>query len=268
MATGQWPSGLSEVVADTSDTTPIPAPAGTNHPRGTAGAAQGDGCWFVTQGDRLRRFSLDGSPGCSAPDEVGLPEAGIDQLGDCDVAGDRLYVAMEGTVPARIGVFDLDLDFRGSAPVTAQSGSCTWCAIDPRQGRLYSSPHATAHLCVYQLIGGGGSLGLRHRRDVALWTDDGTRLHLDQVRGGTFTDDGHPGLLLLTTDGRDGAVHGIDVRSGRRFLHHPLDPGPDVPDGHDHGLVGGITATKETLHVLVRDPATGESRFRHFALDG
>jgi hypothetical protein len=55
-------------------------------------------------------------------------------------------------------------------------------------------------------------------------------------------------------------------------VHHPLDPlavlDPEAARrAPDDDLVGGIAATKQTLHVLVRDPVTDEVRFRHFALD-
>ena len=241
------------------------------------GAAVADGCWYVTQVDRIWRFPLDLDLSGADPDNpqvtnVGLPEPGIDHLGDGDIHDGRLYVAMEGTVPARIGALDLDLRYLGSADVAAQAGSCPWCAIDPGDGLLYSSPFDTDRLCAYRPNWTeAGGFSLRHVRDVELRTEDGTPLRLERVQGGSFAE---AGCLCLTSDSRDGGIHGIDVRTGRRMLHHRI---PFEPDGPQNEVIEGIVATdlgapalpwlKGILHVLVLARRQDESDrvwFQHY----
>jgi hypothetical protein len=113
--------------------------------------AHARGCWFITQVDRTWRFpvDLDVSQARETDGAVsgsGIPEPNIDHLGDCDVHGGLLYVAMEGAALARVGRFDLDRGFQGSAPLTAQGRSCPWCVVDPQTGLLYSSPFDADHL--------------------------------------------------------------------------------------------------------------------------
>lgn len=264
-----WPCELVDVATHPDDA----APRWAQH---IQGAAVGRGCWFITQSDRIWRFPLDLDLTRAAADDpqvtnAGIPEQGIDHLGDCDVHQDRLYVAMEGTAPARIGVFDLDLEFLGSAAVTAQGGSCPWCAINPCDGLLYSSSFDADHLCVYEPIHAAGSFWYRHVHDVALWSEHGTRLRLERVQGGAFSSDGH---LYLSSDRRTGGIHGIDVRTGQRTLHHRIPFEPDAPDNDViEGLVVADLRNSQvpwltgTLHALVLQLPAGEPDrvwFRHY----
>jgi hypothetical protein len=74
------------------------APAWAEHAQGVAYA---NGCWLITQADRIWRFPVDldlarASQTHPAVSDTGIPEADIDHLGDCDVHRGALYVAMEG----------------------------------------------------------------------------------------------------------------------------------------------------------------------------
>jgi hypothetical protein len=249
----RWPGTLVALVAHPDDVAPVWA----EHAQGVTCA---DGCWFITQADRIWRFPVDldlahAGDAHPAVSSAGIPEPDIDHLGDCDVHHGALYVAMEGGPLARVGLFDLDLGFRGSAPLAAQGASCPWCALDPRTGLLYSSPFDTDHLSVYRVVRGGGSLGFRHVRDVPLLTDDGSSLTLERVQGGAFSRQGH---LYLTSDRRDGGISGIDVDSGRRRLHVRIPFEPEWPDNEViEGLAlvdldeAGPPWLRGTLHVLV-----------------
>jgi hypothetical protein len=218
----------------------------------------GRGCWFVTQVDRIWRFPLEldiasADRGARDVDETGIPEPGVDHLGDSDVHDDRLYVAMEGTDPARIGVFDLDLTFLGSAALTAEGDSCPWCAVNPRDGLLYSSCFDTDRLCAYARVADGESFALRHIRDIALVDEDGTPLQIARVQGGAFTDEGQ--LFLSSDDSGDG-IHGIDISTGQRRVHHRL-PGLTrrLPRRGDRGagvVVRDAAATRPIGHTPLR----------------
>lgn len=268
--TARWPRGLIEVAAEPCGA----APPWAEH---VQGVTSGHGCWFVTQIDRIWRFPLDldianADRDIRCVDETGIPEPGVDHLGDAEVHGDRIYVAMEGPDPARVGVFDLDLAFIGSAAVTAQGDSCPWCAVNPHDGLLYSSCFDADRLFAYERIADGESYVLRRCGDIALADEDGTPLRLVRVQGGAFTDEGH---LFLSSDHPSGGIHGIDVTTGRRLVHHPL------PLSTDAEVVEGLTIAdlrgrpepwlEGLVHVLVlrrRDQGTDEASLVHFDVAG
>jgi hypothetical protein len=254
------------------------APAWAEHAQGVAYA---DGCWFITQADRMWRFPVDldlahASQTHPAVSGTGIPEPDIDHLGDCDVHRGVLYVAMEGGPLGRVGLFDLDLRFRGSAPLAAQGASCPWCAVDPRSGLLYSSPFDTDHLSVYRPVRGGDHVGFHHVRDVPLLAGEGACLSLERVQGGAFSSQGH---LYLTSDCRNGGILGVDVGTGRRLLQVTI---PFEPEWPDNEVIEGLTLAdlhkasppwlSGTLHVLVlsiRPQASDTIWLRHYdAADG
>jgi hypothetical protein len=254
------------------------APAWAEHAQGVAYA---NGCWFITQADRIWRFPVDldlAPAGQTHPavSDTGIPEPDIDHLGDCDVHRGVLYVAMEGGPLARVGLFDLELSFQGSAPLAAQGASCPWCAVDPRTGLLYSSPFDTDHVSVYRVVSGGDHLGFQHVRDVPLLTEDGASLSLERVQGGAFSSQGH---LYLTSDCRNGGISGVDIGTGRRRLHVTI---PFEPEWPDNEVIEGLTVVdldkagapwlRGKLHVLVlsiRPEAADTVWLRHYdAADG
>jgi hypothetical protein len=248
-----WPAGLVEVDTHPGDI----APDWAEHAQGVACAR---GWWFITQIDAVWRFphGLDLSRARRdhpAVRRAEIPEPGIDHLGDCDVHDGRLYVAMEGTDPALVGVFDLDLRYLGSAPVAAQGSSNPWCAVDPRTGWLYSSPFDTDHLSVYARGDRGGRFHLGHIGDVALRTETARPLRLERVQGGAFTTHGH---LYLTSDRPSGGIIGIDVQTGRRGLQvtvpfEPPGPGAGVLEGIALADLrdAGVPSVAGVVHVLM-----------------
>jgi hypothetical protein len=248
-----WPRTLVALEPHPSDV----APSWAEHIQGVAHAR---GCWFITQDDRMWRFPVDLDRAHAhethpAVSGVGIPEPDIDHLGDCAVHRGVLYVAMEGGPVARVGRFDLDLEFQWSAPLPAQGSSCPWCAIDPRTGLLYSSTFDPDHLSVYQEVTGEDRFAFQHLRDVPLLTDDGEPLTLERVQGGAFSSQGH---LYLTSDCRNGGISGVDVATGRRRLHVPI---PFEPGWPDNEVIEGLTLVdldgadaawlRGMLHVLV-----------------
>jgi hypothetical protein len=264
-----WPGTLVALESHPSDV----GPSWAEHAQGVAHA---QGCWFITQADRMWRFPVDldlahASHTHPAVSGTGIPEPDIEHLGDCDVHRGALYVAMEGGRVARIGLFDLDLRFQCSAPLAAQGSSCPWCAVDPRTGLVYSSPFDTDRVSVYRVVRGGARVGFQHLRDVPLLTDDGAPLTLERVQGGAFSRQGH---LYLSSDCRDGGISGIDIDSGRRRLHVtiPFDPGwPDNEVIEGLTLVdldkAGVPWLGGKLHVLVlsiRPEASDRIWLRHY----
>jgi hypothetical protein len=223
------------------------------------GVALSDDWWFITQADRLWRFplavDLTDPRAIESARSVGFPVAGLDHLGDCDSWDDLLYVAMEGTNPARVGVFDWDLEFVNSVALEDQGASNPWCAVDPLTGRLYSSPFDTDHLVAYERCIEADGLHLGSSERIRLRDVDGTPLRLERVQGGAFTPSG---CLYLTSDTVDGGIVGIDVDTGRRMFHHDVDREPGWPDYHivegvaHAALDGGTNLPADTqLHVLV-----------------
>lgn len=186
---------------------------------------------------------------------VGIPEPGIDHLGDCDVHDGLVYVAMEGTDPPRVGVFDLDLSFCGSAAAVEQGTQLPWCAVSPSDGLLYSSAFDPDRLHRYRRTWPCERLELEHVGEVPLRTD--APLQLRRVQGGAFSPRGH---LFLTSDTRGGGMLGIDVETGTRAMQVPV---PFEPTGPDEDIIEGLALVdlsdgrvpwmRGILHVLVFD---------------
>ena len=268
--TGRWPRSLAEVSIHPEHA----APEWAMHIQGVAIT---DDWWFISQADRLWRFPIEADltqidPDANGVRSVGFPREGVDHFGDCDAVDGHVYLAMEGTDPALIGVFDADLHFVASAPVDPQGLSNPWCAVDPVTGLLYSSPFDTDHLDAYEHHLDHGRFELRHTRSVTLRTADGDPIALRRVQGGSFTPDGR---LYLTGDTRHGGIFGVDVASGARILHRKISYERGWPERHIiEGLAycirdGCSPAPGMTghLHVLVYD-ATKDSPdylwFRHY----
>jgi hypothetical protein len=248
---GRWPRSLDEPTTHPRDV----APEWAQHMQGVALT---EDWWFITQEDRLWRLPTGGDLADTAGDSVrraGIPCAGIEHLGDCDFRDGRLYVAMEGTNPARMGVFDTDLEFIGSAAAGDQGSSNPWCAVDPLTGLLYSSPFDTDHLVTYEVSVERDRVDLRPSQPVPLRTADGAALELERVQGGAFTPSGQ---LYLTVDSGETAIVGVDVDTGRQMLHHRIEREPGWPDHHvveglAYGALDGRSADRMggQIHVLV-----------------
>ena len=264
---GPWPRSLEEESTHPRDV----APDWAQHMQGVTLA---EDWWFITQEDRLWRLPVDGDladAGGESVRQVGIPDAAIEHLGDCDYRDGHVFVAMEGTSPARMGVFDTDLEFVGSAAADDQGSSNPWCAVDPLTGLLYSSPFDTDHLVAYELSVAGGGVDLRSSHTVPLRAADGAALELERVQGGAFTP---AGRLYLTVDSRESAVIGVDVDTGRKMLHHRIERKPGWPDHHvveglAYGSLDGRSAVEMggQLHVIALTGGRGRSDslwFRHY----
>jgi hypothetical protein len=249
-----WPRDLVEVEPNPSDV----APRWAEHIQGIAHAP---GVWFVTQADGVWRFPMDAdlaSLDATHPSVVHhpIPEAGIDHFGDCDYHEGFLYVAVEGSGTGSVSVFDRDLRYFGTVPLD-QGEDAPWCAINPRDGLLYSSRFATDRLAVYERQGSpqSGAMTLEQVSEVPLLSEDGALLRLERVQGGVFSPSGQ---LYLTDDTPAGGILGFDPHTGRRALHVAIPYRPGAPE---YEVVEGLTlldlsgarvpAMRGQLHVLV-----------------
>jgi hypothetical protein len=277
MTHDEWPAPLAEIASHPGDI----APSWSEHIQGVANAP---GHWFISQADRLWRFPMDldltaadvDAPGVRS---AGIPETGIDHLGDCDYHDGLFYVAMEGTGPGRTGVFDRDLRFLASAPVDRQGASHPWCAVSPADGLLYSSTFDTDHLCAYRRSLGVDKSGrvvgleLEHVRDLPLRGGDGKPLSLERVQGGAFSPRNH---LYLACDTRGGGLLGFDVTTGRCHMHVVIPFEPGWPERQViEGLAvidlddGPVPWMSGQVHVLVFDAEDKRDDYvwlRHFAV--
>jgi hypothetical protein len=268
----RWPN-LVELDADPRDV----APPWAEH---VQGISYGNECWFITQADRVWRIPMTLDLSGADVERTGvltasIPEDGIDHLGDCDFHDGVLYVAMEGTDPPRLGIFDLDLAFLGSVAIARQAASDTstanpWCAVNPRDGLLYSSQFRTDRIHAYRLPSPHDS-ELEHTRDIPLLDERGHSLDVERVQGGAFTS---RGLLYLTSDIRDGGIMGFDAGTGQRQFHRPIAFTGDAPEQE---VIEGVTAIDLTdrrvpwmngvLHVLMFDESRAKPDYvwlRHF----
>ncbi|UCE60653.1 MAG: hypothetical protein JSU63_02660 [Phycisphaerales bacterium] len=201
--------------------------------------------------------------------------------------GDPSYYRFEGQgyliVPVEfecwgIAIFNADtLALIGSAPLcTYQTGGVPWCAVDPRNGLLYSSGYSAAvWMNEYQVnwseLHQGQALELNHMRRV-YWGD--LNLILSHVQGGVFSPSGE--LLYIVADG----IHVFETETWRRIkqstngsgvFNYEFSPGfseyeePegltiwDLEDGRAPDVWG-------ELHVLLldNDVSADEIYFKHY----
>jgi hypothetical protein len=206
------------------------------------GVAHDDSNWFFTQDVRLWRIPLshdleeaiipifiDDNQFLNAPIPSSLEEAGGDHMGDPDHHEGLLYVPLEGTSPPRILIFQgSNLNFIDSAPLTAQNDA-PWCAINPLNGLLYSSPFNSDHLTVYKRLpignshGGSIVLELEHLYDFPLFDSQGSPVSLLRIQGGAFSPSGH---LYLVSDVDSGGVLGFDMTTGRKIFQRTKESLP------------------------------------------
>lgn len=216
--------------------------------------------WYFSQEHQLWRFpvthdlddDVDDKPfkRTGIPAELsrmfGMLRVGYDHFGDLDFFDGRLHVPLEGMQPPLLCLFTTNLAPQRFAPLTHQH-SAPWCAVNPRNGLLYSSnfhdaggaaeplrlyvykPHPTA-ISTRTMFQGTplegtfetfdlpfvGSFQLRDESGNDLW---GVR----RIQGGAFSPGGH---LYLVSDRPAGGLMGFDLSTGRRTLHKPVEYSP------------------------------------------
>lgn len=181
----------------------------------------GEGLWRIPVGHDLDE-EIDEGDFPRVPIPSSLAAIGGKHMGDPDHHAGFVYVPIEGIQPARIAMFRASsLEFIGSAPLTAQDSSASWCAINIRSGLLYSSRFDSDHLCVYKrsvisdTSHGVTGLELKHLYNFPIFDDQGAPLPLSRIQGGTFSSSGH---LYLVSDVDKGGVLGFDMTTGRKVF--------------------------------------------------
>jgi hypothetical protein len=264
------------------------------------GVTHDDRYWFVTQRYRLWKFpvahDLDGDvdggePGVSYVDldELSLPR--YNHFGDLDHYAGRLYVPLEDaddgeTTPA-VAVFDardLSLITHGRLPAQQHDKHAPWCAINPRNGLLYSSSswinEDHGHVQIYRrspVVSGA----LQFVGTLTLRDEHGKNLSLDVVQGGVFSGRGN---LYLVSDTAEGGILGFDGETGRMIGHTVIDYDPEGDSSGifdldnkeelegitiwdlDSGLAPGI---RGQVHVLMVDHDVSSDDnlyFKHFRI--
>lgn len=165
-----------------------------------------------------------------------------------------------------------------------ETNGLPWCAVNPANGLLYTSPFYpspldTSHLEAFarSMPKGSFSIGfqLRHVGRFDLLDESGRPLGIARVQGGAFSPGGH---LYLVSDTADGGILGFDLVTGRKALHHTVayNPDPFGPDelgeelegitvwDLDSGTPPGIGGQ---LHVLMIDNellSDDDLYFKHF----
>jgi hypothetical protein len=193
------------------------------------GVAHDNMHWFFTQDERLWKIpvghdldeDIDEGDFPSAPIPAPFSEVDNPHMGDPDHYSGFIYLPFEGTEPAHIMMFRASsLEYIGSAPLTAQGNSAPWCAINPWNGLLYSSPFHSDHLCVYKRsviannAQGVVGLELEHLYNFSLFEGQGPSF-LGRIQGGTFSPSGH---LYLVSDMDQGGVLGYDMTTGTKIF--------------------------------------------------
>ncbi len=180
------------------------------------GVAVDDTHWYITQVSSLHKVPLSHDLGTSIegfPIEP-LPE-GFDHFGDLDVRDEVVYVSLEGNEQPGIATYDTNLRLLATKELPDQQ-HCPWCAVNPKNGLVYSSEFDAGELRVYRpFLTSVVPVGA-----MPLFDEDGRPLEIKSIQGGAFSPLGH---LYLLSDEQDGGIMGFDMITGRRVLHTLVD---------------------------------------------
>jgi hypothetical protein len=172
--------------------------------------------------------------------------------GDLDYYNGYLFVPVEGVTPGKIALHrGEDLHYIGSAKLEETEYHAPWCAINPRNGLLYTSTFYDRRdsrpliLKVYEPtipgIPSDSPFSLTCKGDFQLYDGSGSPLTINRIQGGTFDPDGN--LYLVSDSGNDDAgIHAFDMIFGRRLikLHIKYDRTP-LEEGGPQQELEGIT---------------------------
>lgn len=193
--------------------------------------------WYFAQEDKLRKVHVTHDLNNLIDGWVGIPVEGYNHFGDIDFYEGLIYVPMEGHkagLPAAVAIFDQNLQFKGSALLTAQGGSGPWCAVNPLNGLLYSSVFndepSKIRLQVYQRSF-TARFELKHVGTMDLFDEVGQPLIFGGLQGAVFSKQGHFYLVVDTVEkSADDPTHrgimGFDMITGRRIVHTLVDYRP------------------------------------------
>lgn len=169
-------------------------------------------------------------------------------VGDLDLHGDRIYVALEK--PNQLWVLDRDLiPVQQPRRIETTDGHFAWCAIHPWNGLLYTSTwegadRLFAHDPATAEAVPGADIALNHV--------------VDRVQGGAFSPDGR---VYLACDEKgtaaEAGVHAYSSATGTYLGHLPVEVHHGAPKFEEIEGVGYgprvLGAREYLLHVVLLD---------------
>jgi hypothetical protein len=151
--------------------------------------------------------------------------------------------------------------------VVTEHEQLAWVAVNPIDGLLYTSGtikgQENKFIYVYSFSFTGG-FHIDFVRNINVRDERGIPLYISWVQGGCFSDDGHLYISSGSYKGHveNSGINGIDLRTGRRFLHFRPDYEPGWPKYHEiEGITYWDLGTKSShipnmggqIHLLVLD---------------
>lgn len=261
-------------------------------PRGVTGDVAADAVqglahdaesWFVVTTRFIWKVPL-GEPFENA-EKGTMPFAGrYRHLGDADYHGGVLYVPLEGDRrggPHAIGALRSDLTPIGVQPL-AGARFVSWCAVDPRGPRLYTSSFDADRIQIFRVEISADHFALVFERDLVLKrrvrpTPSRARTEVSfgvvpRIQGGAISrtgqlylssDSGSTGVMIFDADtGVFGGRIAVPFSAKLGPLTHQEIEGIDLFDGDELGF----PSTRGQIHVLLHDELPRRSySLLHFA---
>ncbi|HJQ37249.1 MAG TPA: hypothetical protein VKB93_08925 [Thermoanaerobaculia bacterium] len=214
IASLSWPARLQPTRRTPADY-PHDATPGWTHKLN--GVAADDTHWYITQESRLHKVplshdlntSIEGFPVEPLPDD-------FEHFGDLDVHAGVLYVPLERNEgKPGIATYNTNLTLLATKELPDRK-ECPWCAVNPKNGLVYSSEFTAGELRVYRPF----LMSVIPVGTIPLFDEEGRPLEIRSIQGGAFSPLGH---LYLLSDEQDGGIMGFDMITGRRVLHTLVD---------------------------------------------
>jgi hypothetical protein len=245
------------------------------------GLAHDDTHWYLLTTRRIWKVPLDQSL-ASVKGEGTAPFAGrYMHLGDADYQGGVLYVPLENDRrggPRAIGALRPDLTPIGVQPLNG-SQYASWCAVDARGQRLYTSSFNADRVQVFRIELSADHFALVFERDLVLKrrvraTSEVIAFGVaPRIQGGALSAHGD---LYLASDALSTGILVFDVATGILRARIPVNFAPRLgPFSHQEleGLdlfdVGGreVPSISGTVHVLLHDELPKRAfSIKHWAL--
>ncbi len=187
------------------------------------GVTHNEDHWFISQKSRLWKIPV-GVDLNDVTDDISRgifnipipPELAVDydHMGDLDFYNGYLFVGLENSGDSRtasIACFDAEtLNFIGSDKVPEQDGHASWCAVNAKDGFLYSSAYNNVtKLFAYEFTIGINCFVLSLCKTVTLHKENEEQFILSGIQGGVFVTENEETHLFLTSN--DYVTRGVQV---------------------------------------------------------
>ena len=189
--------------------------------------------WFVSQKSTIWKIPLSRNLGSNfsksnhtyADIPKYLSQLGYNHFGDIDHHNGYIFAPLEQDAkdlsPLAVVFHASSLDVVGWHVLSknAQKKQAAWCAVNPRNGILYTSDFNRnpnhIDLFLYNISWNTSPSVGDYLGSIRLTSENGDSLFADRIQGGAFSDSGHL-YLVIDSHTQKGGIWAFDMLSGRR----------------------------------------------------